>query len=232
MVSRVLIVLSVFIPLVAYAGELKVAIIDTGLDTNDSRFLFNLCGKGHKDFTRTGLRDTNGHGTHVAGLIQAHAGDSPYCLLIIKYYDDAASVGENNRAFTDSIKYAADQGADIVNISGGGLTPDYEERSVIESHPEITYVVAAGNNDFNMDNPRTRSYPAGYGFRNIQVVGNWHNGRRVARSNYGALVTYWEDGFEVDSALPEGHHGTMTGTSMSCGIRTGKEVYARTHRTR
>jgi hypothetical protein len=57
------------------AEPVRVAVIDTGLNLKDSRFT-HLCKDGHYDLSDTSIEDTEGHGTHIASLIQKYAGDS------------------------------------------------------------------------------------------------------------------------------------------------------------
>jgi hypothetical protein len=97
------------------------------------------------------------------------------------------------------------------------------ERKLICEHTDITFVVSAGNDGVDLDiNPR---YPASYDCSNIVVVAN----RGARSSNYGSVVSAWEDGVMVWSMLPHGEEGYMTGTSMSTAIRTGRIIYARQH---
>ena len=78
-------ILSVFIfwAIECRAKEIKVAVIDTGIDN----YVGKICNNGNIDFSDQGTHDSNGHGTHIAGLIIKNAGNGSFCLYNLKYYD-------------------------------------------------------------------------------------------------------------------------------------------------
>ncbi len=205
------------------AEPIRVAVIDTGLNLNDPRFSEVLCKTGHKDFTGTGIRDTMGHGTHIAGLIKQYAVHTSYCLMILKYYDDTAFGFINGRRMVQSIEYAKAQGAKVINISADG--PGFEEAEylAIKSDPTVIFIVAAGNNRSDIGIPTQERYPASYGLPNIRVVGNldW-NGNIAPLSDWGKVVEYWEVGEAVESTAIDGGTKMMSGASQATAIATGK----------
>jgi len=201
-------------------STIKVAVIDTGIDAASSH---DLCTFGHKSFVNNSspLKDTHGHGTHIAGLISKYAGKGDWCMV--------------------AIKYAIDLKVDYINISGGGFQPNDGEKALIIKalNKGIKVVVAAGNGDDNhvaVNLDKDCSYfPACYDKR-ILVVGNlkdtdsnpdfvtW-SGEKLSRapsSNYGSYVKRWEVGTNVESTLPGNRRGRMTGTSQATAIVTGK----------
>lgn len=212
--------------------QLKVAVVDTGLDLTDIRFKDVLCKEGHKDFTHTGLDDNHGHGTHIAGLIKQFAAKANYCLVILKYFDvaDQDNALENElTAFQEAINLKVD----VVNFSGGGPAYSEKEFKLILAHPEIKFIVSAGNNGKNLDLIENNYYPASHFLPNIIVVGNlWLNGSMEPSSNYGKKLV-WEIGYNVLSSLPKEcflgyckyREGRLTGTSMSTAIHTGKYIH-------
>lgn len=215
---------------------LKIAVVDTGLDRNDPRFSDVLCKMGHRNFAdgSNNTYDTHGHGTHVAGLIKKHAGNSGYCLVILKYYDEKANGSKNLDNSIQAFKWAAQIGIDIVNFSGGGPSASAKEREAIGSAYNTIFVVAAGNESENIMNPSARYYPASYQLSNIFIVGNlgrW--GFRSPSSNYGDPRMIWEVGERLKSTMPcvtkgTGLHynceGEMTGTSQATAVHTGKLI--------
>lgn len=220
--KTLLVLLSLLTPCTIHAKFYKVAIVDTGLDLKDPRFQDVICKDGHWDFVTNSpsVVDEHGHGTHVAGLIKKYAKDSKnYCLLIYRYY---AEDGQNVTRFVKAIKMAIDNGADFVNVSGGGVEYSREEYELIKTHPNVTFVVAAGNDGRQLNNSY-KYFPASYNLPNEVVVGN-HNFfcKKAASSNYGSIVKAWEPGVSVISTLPNGVTGSMTGTSQSTAIHTGK----------
>lgn len=214
----------------AKAEMLKVAVIDTGVDRNDK----HLCKSEHKSFSSLEtdpLQDNNGHGTHIAGLIEQYAKDKKYCIVAIKFHSPRASGKENTDNMIKAIHYAVAIHADFINISGGGGNSEREESRVIfmALNLGIKVVVAAGNERHDLSKD-CNYFPACYDKRLI-VVGNLkkHSDQTIDRapsSNYGTQVNRWEIGTDVVSNLPGGKQGKMTGTSQATAIATGKLIFA------
>jgi subtilisin family serine protease len=206
-----------FISQVALA-QLRIAVVDTGLDLNDPRFKQVLCKDGHADFSGEGIKDLYGHGTHVAGLIKEYAGNSDYCMIIIKYFKN-----KDESYLLRALLHAAWLRVDLVNISGGGTTYDEIEHRFFQTTQHIKFIVAAGNS--NKDIGKTLFYPASYGYKNITVVGALDaDGTKADYSNYGKYVTHWEIGTNITSTCPNNSYCIMSGTSMSCAIVSGKII--------
>lgn len=204
-------------------GELKVAVMDTGLNLGDKRFEGTLCPTGHTDFTGKGLSDEDGHGTHVAGLITKYAGKGGYCLVILKYYDDDATGHMDQERSILALQEAIRQSVNIINLSGGGPELDERELMLLKQHPEILLIGAAGNGGM-----RVRAYPGCMGLANTRCVGALDKaGKRASFSNYGAWVDVWQPGVSIISTLPNGKEGPMSGTSMSTAIESGLEIKRR-----
>jgi subtilisin family serine protease len=198
-------------------GMIRIAVVDTGLDLTDARFKGHLCAYGHKDFTGEGLDDTNGHGTHIAGLIQKYAGISgKYCMVIIKYYGSRYNNVLNE---LNAVKYATTLGVDFVNLSEGGPARLKVEEELIAQTRNTKFIAAAGNNGADLDIPGMEFYPASYNLPNLIAVGS-----DSPSSNHGSRVTAIERGDSVMSYTPNGGFGVMSGTSQAAAIHTGKLV--------
>lgn len=216
---------------------IKVAVIDTGVDITDARFKGKIC-EGSKDFTGTGLKDTVGHGTHVAGTIIKYAGSKVnYCLLILKFYSPIASGRVNFERSLEAIKYAGEQRANLINYSAGGPDRQPEEAEAIKALPWALFIVAAGNNgidavegrDPTSENGAKGYFPAAYGLPNVIAVGSLDiDGKRLPTSNFGPAVKVWELGV-VESTLPGGKRGILRGTSMATAVFTGKVLSGDAH---
>ena len=228
-----------------------VAVIDTGISDRLAKMPY-LCKVGHKDFTGTGLNDNHGHGSHISGLIQQYVTNnilsktttkskldrmfftkSPYCQVILKYYDPTQQNADTLAQEIQAIQYAINIKVDYINFSGGGTTKSQEEIDLIKKALDsgIKIVVAAGNEDANIDEVTTKDsdikyehyYPANDDPR-ITIVGNLsQNNQRCPSSNYGSTVNAWEIGENVMSTTINGF-GIMTGTSQATAIKTGKLI--------
>lgn len=222
----VLVLLGMLLSTMSHADTIRVAVVDTGLNLKDPRFSKHLCPTGHKDFTDYGIEDHDGHGTHVAGLIQQYAKNADYCLLILKYYDGRNKLGSANR-LSSALWYAALMQVKIVNFSGYGDQPHSGEKEAIKKNENIIFSVSAGNDSKDIDSLENAVYPACYRLPNIHVVGNGIDGIPNKYSNYGSRVTYWENGENVVSTGLNGKMVRMTGTSQATAIHTGKLIYGR-----
>ena len=93
----------------------------------------------------------NQHGIAVTGAIGARGNDGygtsgvaqRVQLMGVKIFDPVNRA--TLAAIGNGMKYAADNGADIVNLSFGGPCPSELAADVIASHPETLFVAGAGN---------------------------------------------------------------------------------------
>lgn len=198
-------------------GKVIVAVLDTGLDLKDERYKDVLCKGGHRDFSGYGIKDIDGHGTHISGIIRSYNGDRGYCLVIVKYFHDE----EHRDNYKDAFNYTVALKPDLVNISSVGVQYMKSEYLAIKNNPSIKFVVAAGNEGVNIDG--VKRYPASYNLPNVFTVGNaLTDGYPNSHSNYGNSVGYWEEGTKVWSDAPDGKMKELTGTSMAAAVKSAK----------
>ena len=178
-----------------------VAIIDTGVskvpDLADTEFV-----KGY-DFVndKVNADDDNGHGTHVAGTV-AQSTNNNYGVAGIAYEAKimplkvlSGSGGGTISDIAEAIRFAADNQADVINLSLGGGGENQVMKDAIEYayNKGVVIIAAAGN-----ENVESASYPARYQHV-IGVAASDAQGERAEFSNYGA---------GVDIAAPGGGHGS------------------------
>ena len=176
------------------------------------------------------LRDGNGHGTHVAGIIAAAAngrgvvGVAPQARIMTVKVLDARGAG-NTAAVAEGIRYAAANGARIVNMSLGGPTRDPRLIEAIKAAAaaNVLVVCSAGNDSRNID--RRPSYPVSVPAPNMIGVAATapDEGRRLGDfSNFGRLtVPLAAPGAEVLSTANDGGYEYKSGTSMAAPHATG-----------
>lgn len=225
------IALFLILPIVGYTKPtcnklIKVGVVDTGLNLDDPRLSSHICKTGHKNFVENEtIDDLNGHGTFIAGLIQQYAGKANYCLMIYKFYQQSAPGELSVKRETLAMEEAVNNGANIVNFSGGGTEFSEREAILIKTHPEVTFVVAAGNDGHDLDIPGNEYYPASLFYPNMEVVENiGKNGFISLTSNFSKRIKDKEIGENILSYLPDGRMGRMSGTSMSTATFSGKLV--------
>ena len=141
-----------------------IAVIDTGVDLAHPDLQANLVPGD--DFVDgggecPGAQDENGHGTHVAGIAAAVtgtgtgiAGTAPDAKVMPLRVLDAEGSGVD-QAIIAAIRHAADNGADVINLSLGGLpvvgqVPDLNaemEQAVEYAWSKGSVIVAAAGNE-------------------------------------------------------------------------------------
>jgi serine protease len=167
-----------------------VAVIDSGIttvpDLKDTKFV-----KGY-DFinNRVEAEDDVGHGTHVAGTI-AQSTNNGYGVAGIAYEASlmplkvmGAMGGGTVADLAEAIRFAADNGADVINMSLGGPGESHLLKEAIDyAHQKGVVLVAAAGNA----NQNAASYPARYPHV-IGVAALDPVGQKAPYSNFGAGV--------------------------------------------
>lgn len=210
-----------------------------GID-DDGNGLVDDCHGWNFVANNNDLTDNHGHGTHIAGIIGAEAGNgkgisgiSPQVsLMILKYYDPKVPSSDNLKNTIASIKYCVKMGANIINYSGGGTEFSQEEHDAVAEaeHKGILFVAAAGNERSNSD--QHHYYPADYKLKNIISVTAIDPSTEVlSSSNYGVeTVDIAAPGQNILSTLPGNTYGFMTGTSQATAFVTGAAALAMAHK--
>lgn len=194
-----------------------------GIDDDQNGFVDDFHGWNFADHSPD-IRDSHGHGTHIAGLIGGPTGVAPQIsLMILKYYSDDSDGEDNLTNTVRAIRYAVKMGAKIINYSGGGIMrSDLEEETIRWAGRQgVLFVAAAGNEGLNSD--FFHFYPAGYDLPNVISVGaSDRQGALLKISNFGkSTVDIVAPGKNIYSTLPDGHFGFMTGTSQATALVTG-----------
>ncbi|MBY6037251.1 S8 family peptidase [Fictibacillus nanhaiensis] len=205
------------------AASVKIAVIDTGVDYNHP----DLAGKVIKgrDFVADDNDpiDENEHGTHVAGIAAANtnngigiAGLAPKASILAVRVLDAGGSGSLDDV-AQGIRYAADQGAQVINLSlGGNLGSKTLEDAVNYAWNKGSVVIAAaGNSGVNLP-----SYPAYYS-NAIAVAATDQNDQRAAFSNWGTWVDIAAPGVAIYSTTPNNQYASFSGTSMASPVVAG-----------
>ncbi|MBI4358149.1 MAG: S8 family serine peptidase, partial [Candidatus Omnitrophica bacterium] len=163
--------------------------------------------------------DGNGHGTHVAGIIGAVAdnlygiaGIAPKAsILPIRLFNDSGeyrfSVSEFVTDFVDSVHYAVDLGAKVINMSFGGWMFEFSSSQLETLQGAIDYalnlgtviVAAAGNASSDVQ------YFMPAGMDNLFAVGATRpvTDARASFSNYGTKLAFMAPGVDVLSLISD-----------------------------
>lgn len=181
------------------------------------------------------------HGTHVAGIIAGYANgkESQYGvahkvakIMTVRTVPDG---DERDKDVANSIRYAVDNGAKIINMSFGkpvspGKKYVWDAFKYAESKG-VLLVKAAGND--NVDIAENIAYPTNYMtatsekplVSNMIVVGASTNDPEFLRagfSNYNAKhVDVFAPGDKIYSTVPGGKYEYLQGTSMASPVVAG-----------
>lgn len=164
---------------------------------------------------------TFGHGTHVAGIASAATNNGTGIASIgfgAKLMCIKAASQSNIIAYGYSgIIYAADNGADVINLSWGNRNPSITGQNIINYALDkgCIIVAAAGN-----DNKQDLFYPASYPGV-ISVAATDNNDMKASFSNYGSAVTVSAPGVSIYSTTVDGSFGYKSGTSMASPLVAG-----------
>jgi len=200
-----------------------VAVIDSGVNMAHVDFVGQI-HPARRDFvdndndpSPSATTADEGHGTAVAGIIAAAenglgiTGVAPEArIMAIRSCSQGACWSLD---VAEGIHYAVDQGADVINLSLGSVTPQgdepLEDAIAYARSRDVVVVAAAGNGGTNLDDldPGEELIPGGLPFSNILTVGATDRRDDLADfSNYGPGV--------VDIAAP-GVDILTTGASSS-----------------
>ena len=167
--------------------------------------------------------DENGHGTHVAGTIAAErngigATGVAYdaAIMPVKVLGDNGSGTDIGVA--SGIRYAVDNGADVINLSLGGGGNSRPIRSALEYalSNDVFVVIASGNESGSIP-----SYPAIHSrdLMNVISVGAHDSSERSAgfsnKVGSSRAVQIDAPGVGIYSTLPNNRVGRLNGTSMA-----------------
>jgi len=194
-----------------------VAVLDTGLDMAHPYFAGRYV-PGFK-FIDVNTDDIQSHGTHVSGTVVDVTIALPNVKIMpVKVLGDkgsGTSIGVNN-----GIRWAADNGANIINMSLGGTgcdgSGDRHDAIDYAINKGVTVVVAAGN-----DSDDAKRHCPAHDEQAVTVSAFDSANRPASFTNYGSFVDIGAPGVSIVSAIPGGGTDSKNGTSMAAPHVTG-----------
>jgi subtilisin family serine protease len=210
-------------------STVTVAVLDTGVEASHEDLAGTVLPGWDALAGRPGAdSDGYGHGTHVAGIVAALAGNglggsgaaAGVRILPVRVLD-ADGQGWSS-SIADGIRWAADHGADVINLSLGGTIPSDVYRVAINYavNGRGAVVVASAGNDYQSGNPM--QYPASD--RDVIAVGaSTASGARASFSSTGGYVALSAPGTSILAPCPAAAvmcsdasgYARLSGTSMA-----------------
>ncbi|KAA1261683.1 Thermophilic serine proteinase precursor [Rubripirellula obstinata] len=228
-----------------YTGQgVLVAVVDTGVDLDHPDLSSNIfvnageiAGNGIDDDGNGFVDDVNGfdfadgdadpndvggHGTHVAGTIAAGnngfgaTGVAPGATILPVRVLGASGAG-STLDVAAGIRYAADLGADIINLSLGGGYSRAIDSAIDYARALGSFIVAAAGNESSA----VPGFPARFSATddNVISVGAYSSSGRLAgfSNDVGSSQSVQVDapGVGIYSTYVGGRYATLSGTSMA-----------------
>jgi len=191
-----------------------------GVDDDGNGFVDDVYGWNFVSGNNNTL-DVQGHGTHVSGTIAGE--NNGFGVTGVAYGARIMPVkvlGDNGSgsflSVANGIRYAADNGANVINLSLGASVGDSNIQSAVEYawNRGVAVIMAAGNNGASRP-----GYPASYATNwGIAVGAIDSNGALASFSNRaGTTVLDYVTaaGVNVYSTLPGNRYANYSGTSMA-----------------
>jgi len=192
-------------------------------DVHGWHFYHQCSGSECLPFEDDDLRDDNGHGTHVAGIAAAETDNQVGIagiswgaqLMPVKVLDEYGGGWYSD--VIAGIVYAADNGADVVNLSLGGEESSQALQEAVDySHAQgVLLIAATGNTGGTVLYPAACDHVLGVGATDVNDV-------RPGFSNYGPETDVVAPGVSIYSTWPwlDGYWH-KSGTSMAAPHAAG-----------
>ncbi len=231
---------------VTRGSGVRVAVIDTGIDVDHEDLQgenirldlgYNAVSARYVSISGNQVvDDANGHGTHVAGIIGAEAGNgigiagiAPDAELVpIRVFSDEEGSGSTSTLLR-ALNYAVSLKVDVVNMSLGGPENDVAYKRAFKEARKtgMTVVCSAGNS--GQDNP---NYPGAcegtISVAALQAISSTKGKEALLAyySNFGSTVDIAAPGSSIYSTYTDGSSNTslyrsLNGTSMAAPVVTG-----------
>ncbi|TYO62775.1 S8 family serine peptidase [Bradyrhizobium hipponense] len=203
----------------AHGANVTVAVIDSGIDARHPELADSIAD----NFDALGSTEgPHVHGTGIAGAIVAHArlmGSAPEARIIaIRAFGGTTGGAESSSyVILRSLNYAAEHGAQIVNMSFAGPKDAVIERAIAATAARGLVLIAAAGNAGAKSPPL---YPAANP-NVIAVSATDQQDRLFTASNRGNYIALAAPGVDIFLPAPDGKYQMTSGTSFSAAYVSG-----------
>jgi subtilisin family serine protease len=206
-------------------SDVVVAVIDTGVSSTHPELAGKTLPGYNAILNNDQSEDDNGHGTAVASLIAANtdngegiAGVCWGCVVLpVKVLSEAGTGRDDD--LVRGIYWAADHGANVINMSLGGARDSRALRDAIAyAYNRGVVIVGASGNDHHLGNDTL--YPAAYD-NVIAVGGVGPEDGMLSFSTTGNHLDITAPGLDLLSVSLDEGYTTLSGTSFSSCFGSG-----------
>jgi subtilisin family serine protease len=192
------------------------------LDQSSAAFLDQSAASFLDQSAASFLDATNpahGHGTLVAGILVAVAPGA--MIMPIRAFDDQGQ--SDYFTIAKAIRWAVDNGADVINMSFGTLDKPKILKDAVEYADKngVTIVGSAGN-----DNTEDPQYPAAFD-KVVSVAATDLWDIKASFSNFGGSIDASAPGVAIIGPYPGGYYAIASGTSFAAPIVAGEAAVLR-----
>ena len=208
--------------------NVRVAVIDSGIGNNDNINMRNIDGYNFLNDNNNYLDFSNGHGTHISGIVTAVGkkvfGLAPNAkLFIAKVINEADEV--DSKALIKALRKCIDLKVDIVNMSIAITPADFQKDSYLQENlpglinalkqNQIYAVASCGNYEIPLD-----CYPAKFE-ECISVTAVDENLNRYNQACTSGTINISAPGVEIFSTIFNNINVNLSGTSQAAAYVSG-----------
>ncbi len=187
------------------------------------------------------------HGTHVAGIIAASRNNDlgingvadNVKIMVLRVVPDG---DERDKDIANSIRYAVDNGAKIINMSfGKDFSPfksTVDDAVKYAVSKDVLLIHAAGNDAKDLD--KEENFPNDRYLNSTELNSSWievgasswqkKKATTAVFSNYGKInVDVFAPGVDIYSCIPENKYASFNGTSMAAPVTAGVAAVLRSY---
>jgi subtilisin family serine protease len=198
-------------------SNLTVAVIDTGVDFTHPDLAGTYHAASYDWVSGTPhIIDTNGGGTHLAGIIAGATEDfigvsgiAPVLILSETVYKEGVGIRASYSAM--GIYHAAQAGAEVIVLGYGGKNySDIEAQAISYAKKQGSLIIASAGNDQS----NTSHYPSD--LSDVICVGSLSQMESTSTfSNYGVFVDFVAPGQNIYGPAPGSKYSKKTGTNQA-----------------
>ncbi|WP_425636495.1 S8 family peptidase [Algoriphagus yeomjeoni] len=211
---------------------------------------YDYSDQGYGNGNPNNIDPDESHGSHVSGIIAATRNnkkgvDGVASNVKIMAIRAVPNGDEYDKDIALAIRYAADNGAKVINASfGKGFSPNSEwvyEALNYAASKDVLFVHAAGNDGIDLDSPENQNFPndlpngveANFAsnYLTVGALTQYFGADMIAVfSNYGKEnVDIFAPGDQIYSTMPDDSYEFQGGTSMAAPAVTGLAAMIRSY---